>query len=186
MKIFYITLILLVAQVAWSSEGQDVNYKSSSFDAVYIVPTSPELVEYSRLKMKVLEAYDGDRTQVLTYIFPEILVGEKNKVIRLFRIPNTENSWKSEELTAHCTTVARQFSCNVYLNKEEDDGISFSSMIDLLIPRAHGQASLGLDLNRSLSHLTTLGLSPIQEAQFSRVIEDFFSGEPAGIFSYHF
>lgn len=145
-------------------------------EAVYTVPTSPEFVPYSRFVIDIVEPFVGEQTQIISYRFPEILVGEPSRLIELTRVEGTENSWTSDVMDCHCTIVdGDNFSCNVYLKTAP------ASEARALVGLA---AETGLSLEKSLSHLETMPLSETEKIAYRGVVRSFFSGEPAGIFTY--
>jgi|GEM_PF-6695555 len=139
-------------------------------EADYIVPTAPEFVPFSRFKVKIVDRFEGPQTQKISYIFPEFLVGEPDKVVSLKRIPGTENSWTGPELDAHCTLNGDDFSCNIYVHKA-----SLNSQ--------EKESSL-ITAERAINHLPRLNLSEEQIKGYSGVIRSFYSHEPAGFLSY--
>lgn len=147
-------------------------------DALYIVPTDPDLVRFSRFNIRIVEAYENQLTQKIAYEFPEILVGEKNKVIEFSKIPGTVNSWQAPEAEAHCSTLADIFSCNIHLNKIPAGDLADSVIAgEVLFPNA-----LSKDL--SLENLKKMTMPQDDLLRFTQVVEDFFSNEPAGILMY--
>lgn len=138
-------------------------------EADYIVPTPPEFVPYSRFKVKIVESFKGPETQRISYVFPEFLVGQADRVVSLTRIPGTENSWTSPELNAHCTVTGDEFSCNIYVNKTNQ--------------MTNKETSL-LTRELALSNLPRLNFSEEEMRGFEGVINAFYSHEPAGFLSY--
>jgi hypothetical protein len=133
-------------------------------EADYIVPTSTEFIKYSRFKVEIIDRFEGAQTQRISYIFPEFLIGEANRKIEFFRIPNTENSWTSPELNANCAVIGEDFTCNIYLNKNNGKPI--------------------LNAESALRNLNNLSLTDEQRYGLKGVIKAFYSHEPAGFMTY--
>ncbi len=147
-------------------------------DALYIVPTDPDLVAFSRFKMKIVTPYESPQTQKIAYEFPEILAGQKNKVIEFTKVPGTENNWQANEAQALCSTEAQIFYCNIHLNKTLTAPIDPNSNLSAVtIPNR-----LSKDL--ALENLQNMLMPNIEKQAFLQVIEGFFSNEPAGILMY--
>ena len=157
-KLIQLTLIVIFSLSTFARSGK------VDSEASYIVPTVPELVPHSRFKIKIIDGYKGPETQRISYVFPEQLIGEANKVISFTRIKNTMNSWTSPELNAHCTADEYDFSCNIYINKANE-----------LNP---------LTVEQSISNLQLLNLPEATISNLTGVIQSFFSHEPAGFMSY--
>ncbi|MCF8060694.1 MAG: hypothetical protein K9K67_15430 [Bacteriovoracaceae bacterium] len=157
-KLIKLTLLLSFTLTAFARGG------APETEADYIVPTSPEYVPFSRFKVEIVDRFEGEHTQQISYIFPEFLVGEAKRVITLKRIPGTENSWTSPELDAHCTVTGDDFSCNIYVNKFKENGL--------------------ITAERAITHLPQLNLSEEQRRGLAGVIRSFYSHEPAGFLSY--
>lgn len=139
-------------------------------EADYIVPTPPEFVPFSRFKVKIVDRFEGDHTQKISYIFPEFLVGEADRVISLKRIPNTKNSWEGLQAKAHCTVQGDDFSCNIILKKLENKNALEDENL--------------LSAKKAINHLPRLNLSPEQIKGLTGVINSFYSHEPAGFLFY--
>lgn len=151
---------------------------ASPDEALYIVPTPPELVKHSRFEIEIIEPFEGYHTQQISYIFPEILVGEANRRVVLQRVAGTPNSWESAEMRAECDVTVEIFSCNIYLKKPQ----ARSVLSELFLPTLWADGLLSLD--KSLKHLSSMGLTAAETASFSAVVGEFFSNEPAGILLY--
>jgi hypothetical protein len=133
-------------------------------EALYVVPTAPEWVSHSRFSLKIIRPYQDPATQKISYVFPEVLVGEPNRAIEFEKVPSTENNWISPEgVKAFCNVTADIFSCNI-------DMFSVSKS--------------AFSLDKSLDHLNKMNLQPKDIKGFSEVIKSFFGNEPAGILSY--
>jgi hypothetical protein len=143
-------------------------------EADYIVPTPPEYVAFSRFKVKIVDRFEGDHTQKISYIFPEFLVGEADRVITFKRVPNTKNSWTSPELNAECAVFGDEFSCNIYVNK----------MATSLEFEEKNLPTDLLNAQQALANLANLNLSEAELRGFSGVIQSFYSHEPAGFMTY--
>ena len=170
-----ILVLGLLPQVLIQISGVSTVYAK---DALYIVPTDPDLVQFSRFNIRIVEAYENQLTEKIAYEFPEILVGEKNKVIEFAKIPGTVNSWQAPEAEAHCSTLSDIFSCNIHLNKNPVGDLANSTIAgEVLIPRV-----LSKDL--SLENLQKMTMPQNDLLGFTQVVEDFFSNEPAGILMY--
>ena len=83
--------------------------------------------------------------------------------------------------------------CNIYLiepGEPKQQASTQDQSIDWIIPKAFAnlnpQTHTPLDLNRSLAHLQSLNLTPEQLLSYQIIVNDFFSGEPAGILFYEF
>jgi hypothetical protein len=159
MKKLIHTLILLTLSLSASARGG-----TPDTEADYIVPTTPEFVSFSRFKVTIVDRFEGPHTQKISYVFPEFLVGEENRVFTLNRIPGTENSWSGDELDAHCTLNGDDFSCNIYVKKNKNNDLITAA--------------------QALTHLQRLNLSDEQLKGFAGVINSFYSHEPAGFLSY--
>ncbi len=189
-------ILLIGFAFVWTSFAQAKGPKTVD-KGFYIVPTSPELVSYSRFDIKIVEAFKGPSTQKISYVFPEILVGAKDQLVEFTRIPQTENSWISDSMRAECTVNDDMFSCNIYLIEPDEpspqarpNASPKALWIDWIIPKAfanlNSQTHTPLDLNRSLAHLQSLNLTPEELLSYQVIVNDFFSGEPAGILFYEF
>ncbi|MCR9205700.1 MAG: N-terminal C2 domain-containing protein [Halobacteriovoraceae bacterium] len=141
-------------------------------EADYIVPTPPQFVAFSRFQVKIVDRFEGPHTQKISYIFPEFIVGQPDKLITLNRVPNTKNSWTSPEINAHCAVIGDEFSCNIYVNKKQP------SLED------KDQNTLLITAEQALSNLPRLNLSEEQLKGFTGVIQSFYSHEPAGFLTY--
>lgn len=141
-------------------------------EADYIVPTSPDFVPFSRFKVQIVDRFEGPQTQKISYIFPEFLIGKKDQLISLTRIPNTENSWTSPQVDAHCTVVNGDFSCNIIVKKQSLESILKENDLDLL------------QRETALRNLPNLNLTPEQLRGYEGVINAFYSHEPAGFLFY--
>lgn len=151
-----------------------LNQVSLAKDALYIVPTEPEFVDFSRFNIEIVNAYENGNTEKIAYKFPEILVGQKDKVLEFNRIPGTSNSWHSPEADAHCNVLGDLFSCNIHLNKSFVPDVIGS---DVVIPNR-------LSKDFALEQLKNMTMPQAEMQGFSHVIEAFFAGEPAGILMY--
>lgn len=161
------TLVLIfVSAISFARGG------APETEADYIVPTPPEYVPYSRFKVKIVDRFEGPQTQKISYIFPEFLIGEADRLITFTRIPGTENSWTSPELDAHCTVTDDDFSCNIYVHKSALNSGDKNTQSDLLYAQ------------RALNNLNRLNLSDAQIRGMAGVIRSFYSHEPAGFMSY--
>ena len=156
----------------------------SKMEAVYVVPSPPELVSHSRFIVEIVEPFKGPETEKISYIFPEILVGEKDRVIELSRIEGTENSWTSDLITAHCTIIDDSFSCNVLVNKPEQQ-TWLDRIRSLALPKAYASVE-NLCQGHAVAHLSSMGLSRGDINNYTQIIGSFCSSEPAGFFSYKY
>lgn len=180
-SIFIFILIVLSSPLLKAHQIEKTITPSYVQKALYIVPASTDLIQHSRFTVNVLKPYAGKHTQTIVYEFPEILVGEAHYQVVLHKVPGTINSWKSDVLEAHCTTVQQLFSCNIHIIKRPDE----LSWLHLILPKAMAQNSL-LSLSKSLRHLEKLSLPQQDLAPFKKVVEVFFSHEPAGFLSYQY
>ncbi len=142
--------------------------------AEYIVPTPPELVQYSRFLVKINAPYRGQGTQEISYTFPEELTGVADQAIVLQPSPTQPNFWESPEMTASCTILDDIFSCNMYLKKSTAVSPLFATSSTLF------------DKNRAREFLKNKGLSAEEFEKRSAVLDHFHGGEPAGILTYEF
>lgn len=165
MKKFTTLLICFLISSSWARRGQP------DTEADYIVPTPADFVAFSRFKVKIVDRFEGDHTQKISYIFPEFLIGEADRLIVFTRIPNTKNSWTSPELDAHCAQLGDEFTCNIYVKMPN------------ILEEEKNQSNL-LNAQQALSNLNRLNLSKEQLKGFSGVIKSFYSHEPAGFMTY--
>lgn len=161
-------------------------------EALYIVPTAPEFIEYSRFKIKIVKPYIDEQTQVIAYVFPEVLVGEADRIIEFQKVSGTLNQWDSPDAQAFCTITDDIFSCNIVLKKK------ISRLLNYVFRQAFAQNN-SLDIkdssivsgivnsihrDKSLDHLEKMNLTAQDLQAFEHVVHSFFSNEPAGILSY--
>lgn len=161
-------------------------------EALYIVPSAPEFIEYSRFIIKIVKPYVDEQTQTISYVFPEVLVGEANRVIEFQKVSGTLNQWDSPDAQAFCTITDDIFSCNIVLKKK------ISRLFNYVFRQAFAQNN-SLDIkdssivsgivnsihrDKSLDHLGKMNLTPQDLLAFEHVVNSFFSNEPAGILSY--
>lgn len=194
----FIFITLLVVHLQSSASGN-----TAPDTADYTVPTTAELVPYSRFKVKIVNPYSGDDSQTISYIFPADLTGIENQTITLKRIAGT-NNWESPEMTASCVESGELFSCNIYLTKKQS-AIKTASTKNFA---AHAFASsfakgcnnnaLALSMNSTDS--SRLFFNPDDVETFLKksgfegdvltkklaVARAFSCSEPAGILSYEF
>ncbi len=137
-------------------------------EGLYIVPTPGDLVADSRFIVEIVTPFSGPETEKIAYIFPEALIGQTDRLIEFSRIKGTDNSWVSDELTAHCTTIDDFFSCNLYLNQTKQ-------VVQMTWP-------WGWIVNKASAATQAL----CSGSFFSAVNEHFCSNEPAGILTYEF
>lgn len=166
MKYFILLSVLLISFTSQARRG------APETEANYIVPTPPEFLPFSRFKVEIVDRFEGPQTQKISYVFPEFLVGEANRVITLTRIPNTENSWTAPEMNAFCTVFDGEFSCNIVLKKTALNEFNKNADQNLL-----NQA-------RAVQNLGRLNLTEEQLKGFRGVIDSFYSHEPAGFLFY--
>lgn len=148
-------------------------------EADYIVPTPPEYMPYSRFKVDIVDRFEGAHTQKISYIFPEFLVGEANRVVEFSRIPGTDNSWSSPEMEAHCFVFGDEFSCNIIVKKTASHHANFSTAN--LESRPQSQL---LSRQAAIQNLPKLNLDPEKLKGLTGVIDSFYSHEPAGFLTY--
>ncbi len=179
MKLILTTILLMLLPLASQAKKGE-----TETEAVYIVPSEPELIGHSRFIVQIVDAFTGPETEKISYVFPEVLIGEKNRLIEFTRIEGTDNSWKSDLLTAHCMTIDDTFSCNILVNEDPKQSW-LEKLSEFVIPKAY--AGIGrLCQGHAVSHLSTMGLSAHDVTQFTHVIGSFCSSEPAGFLSYDF
>ncbi len=163
---------------------------SPDSEALYIVPTTPELIDHSRFKVKIIKAYSGYDSQTISYVFPEILMGEANRVMTFEKVPGTLNQWESSEAQAFCTETGDIFSCNIVLKRKVSH--LFKSIFkqvfaqNLNSPMVSADMISSIHLGKSIDHLKNLNLTAKDLVAFEQVVLSFFSNEPAGILSYEF
>ena len=151
-------------------------------EAEYIVPTAPEFIAFSRFKVGIVDRFRGPETTKISYIFPEFLVGEVDRVISFTRIPNTENSWTSPDLDAHCAVIGDEFTCNIYGRGATQSTKVLTTCGPTVALKAINTE--GISRTKSLMHLNEMNLSEQQFNGFSGVINSFFCQEPRGFLSY--
>lgn len=189
---------LLLQQTAFAKKGELPD------KADYIVPTTPELVPYSRFKIKIIAPYLGDVTKSIAYVFPPELTGMENYEVRLQRVGAT-NTWESPELTAVCTEYDKTFSCNVYVKKitppiVEEAAVQKSAFLQLAQARGCGGSAVALnqmasseftgtfiDESALTGFLKNKGLNDQEFNMQLAVAKTFACSEPiGGILSYEF
>lgn len=171
-------------------------------EADYVVPTTPELVPYSRFKIKIVAPYTGDFTNSISYIFPAELTGVENQEVRFQRV-GASNTWDSPEMTAVCTEYSKTFSCNVNVKKVEEpivteSNVQKSAFFQLAQARGCGGGVISFNARSEFTgtfideamltgFLKNKGVSDQQfDAQMS-VAKAFACSEPiGGILSYEF
>lgn len=199
MKVILVFLsALLLQQTAFAKKGDIPS------EADYVVPTTPDLVPYSRFKVKIQQAYSGDTSDTIAYEFPADLTGIEGQIITLKRIPNT-NEWEAPEMTASCTESNELFSCNIYLVKTEEpisDEASFQSVPFLNNTIAKSSIFAKANFSGCGGSVQTMS-SFVKEENVSKfltgsgfkgdvfdkkmsVAKAFACSEPAGILSYEF
>ncbi len=167
MKLVIVFIVFLTGALQLFAKGGEPDT-----EALYIVPTPTDLVPHSRFIVQIVEPFRGPETQKISYVFPEALIGQADRKIEFSRIAGTENSWVSDELTAHCTIIDEFFSCNIYVNQDQ----IFTQdpwPLRWIMPTA--QAAL----RKICSGVFAPGV-------VGSVQEQFCSNEPAGILSYEF
>lgn len=183
---YFLPVILFISNPTLAKGETD----SDTF-AEYTVPTSADLIDFSRFHVKINQPYIGDASNTLSYTFPEELTGNPPLTVNLKRIPGTKNSWESPELTAHCTTVDDWFSCNIYLNKSVPKANKSMSLVDLFNGAAITKTPLAsstpfINKQKVIDFLTQNAVSAQSLQQQIDVLDQFLSSEPAGILSYEF
>lgn len=171
-------------------------------EADYVVPTTAELVAYSRFKIKIQKPYLGDVTDTIAYTFPAELTGVENQVVTLTRIGKT-NNWESPEMTAACTESEDLFSCNIYLKKQIEpaaENINFPFHAPLAFPVVKANNMIFGKANKCGSAMVMSFIDPQNVEDFLiasgmtgdlldmklSVAKSFRCSEPAGILSYEF
>lgn len=167
MKHLILSLLTGLPSLVFASEG---------FVADYVVPTPPELVEYSRFQVQIKSAYKGRDTDKIVYTFPEDLTGITDGTVTLKKVSEVSDLWVGDEMEAVCTTNQSFFSCNMYLIKEQDQQAFQITRSSLKI----------FDKQRALDVLRSKDFAQDVFDKKSRVLDHFHSGEPAGILSYQF
>lgn len=191
MKRILFTVTSLIFSFAIAKGGEPIT------EAEYTVPTSAELIDYSRFIVKINQAYTGDTTKVISYTFPEELTGSPALTVTLSRVPGTKNDWESPEMKASCTTVGDWFSCNIYLNKtqvtETSQQPKMLNLTNLFTGNTiHAKASplaaaaTAINKNNVVDFLTKSAPSADVLKKQIEVLDQFLKSEPAGILSYEF
>jgi hypothetical protein len=199
------TLILFLCSVSPAKDGKIPT------EADYVVPTTADLVKFSRFKIKISVPYEGQSTSVISYVFPPELTGTPNKVVTLTRDSFDKNTWSSDEMTASCTESGELFSCNIYLKKEVAPIVvpenviknAFTSLTQSQF-QCGGKSSLAFasagikNVNNSFftsafidsanveNFLKDSGVTGEELTQRMAVAQAFACSEPAGFLSYEF
>ncbi len=177
-KTLAVLLITLAPTLVFAKKGQP------DTEGLYVVPSPPELVDHSRFIVQIVDPFQGPETTKISYIFPEVLIGEANRLIEFQRIEGTENSWTSDLLTAHCTVIDETYSCNISINKPKQQSF-LEAFHNLFIPQALAQV-LNLCQGQAVTHIGQMDLAPDDIAKYTQVVGQFCSNEPAGFLSYDF
>ncbi len=187
--------IVLLIKVTITALLMSLTAQASDDMAEYTVPVPDNLVEYSRFFVKINKPYGGDNTQSISYTFPEELTGFPPLTVNLKRIPQTQNSWESPELTAHCTTLESWFSCNIHLKKQSALAQNLTQKASVLqgllggtpflVPQTQARA-IAINKDNVVEFLTSSAISPKMLQGQLDVLDIFLSSEPAGILSYEF
>lgn len=152
--------VLFITSVPVLAKG-----RHGATEALYMVPSAAEFVQHSRFILKISQPYEGNSTEKIAYVFPEVLVGEADRVIEFTRDAVNRNLWKAEGAQAACVETGEIFSCNISLDKS---------------PTALFTAA------KSKAHLKTMDFSAADQQGFEHIVDQFFSEEPAGFLTYEF
>ncbi len=160
-------------------------------EALYVVPAAAEYIQNSRFIIDIVEPFKNSETKIISYIFPALLVGEKNRVIEFTRNAEDPSLWHSEQLTASCVAIDDIFSCNIYMNKNDFISKFINSTIDLILKPTVAEQKLNLNskisLEKTNNFIDTLTHHTMEQRNiFKSVAKAFYHGEPAGILSYEF
>ncbi|MBY0385774.1 hypothetical protein K2X05_11515 [bacterium] len=164
--------------------------KGADTTATYIVPTSPELVPYSRFEVEIVKPYTGETSSEISYIFPKELTGDPALQVNFKLIEMDEDSkvsrWDAKEMTAVCTDNGEDVKCNMYLKKSPSI-IQQSRMFQFAnFDLSQFRATPILDSTKAVDFIKKSGFSKdVMDAKLS-VLDKFLSSEPAGILSYSY
>lgn len=164
--------------------------KGADTTAVYIVPTSPELVPYSRFEVEIVKPYTGESSSEISYIFPKELTGDPALQVNFKLVEmdaeNKVSRWDAKEMTAVCTDNGEDVKCNMYLKKvpslvRQTNMFQFANF-----NLSQFRATPILDSTKAVDFIKNSGLSKdVMNAKLS-VLDQFLSSEPAGILSYSY
>lgn len=176
----------IIALAGFFSSTSFAKKGAPATEAMYVVPTDASLVAHSRFTVEIRKGYRDVNTTVIAYVFPEILVGEANRVIEFQRIPDmygsNTSSWLTDGARADCTIIHETFSCNISLEKSS----SGVGLLDLIVNKAFAQnLTSPFSESRALANIKTMGAIPAADlTSLEEVVKAFYSHEPAGILSY--
>jgi hypothetical protein len=178
MKIL-LSLTFLLSALGGKAWAKDSN-------ALYIVPAPAEYINHSRFAVPIIKAYEGIYTKKISYIFPELLVGEKDRLITLERVDGSSTMWEGDEFVAQCVEKDIYFSCDMTIKKEVTQAFYF---LNALIPMAHAKGNL-FSHDLAKNHLQQLKDSGVVGAvdfvAFDFMIDSVFINEPGGVLVYRF
>jgi hypothetical protein len=164
--------------------------KGADTTAEYIVPTSPDLVPYSRFQVEIVKPYTGDASTEISYIFPKELTGDPALQVNFKLVEmdaeNKVSRWDAKEMTAVCTDNGEDVKCNMYLKKITP---MFRQSRMLQLANLNFSSLRGtpvLDATKAVDFIKNSGFSKdVMDAKLS-VLDKFLSSEPAGILSYSY
>jgi hypothetical protein len=159
--------------------------------ATYIVPTSPELVPYSRFAVQIVQSYSAD-SKAISYIFPKELTGEPALQVD-FRWVESDlqtkvSHWDSEPMEALCTDDGETVNCNIYVKK-----VPMKRMQTFARGLEFSDLSLGarsmvplINASKAVDFINKSGLpKDVIDAKL-KVLDQFLSSEPGGILTYDY
>lgn len=164
--------------------------KGADTTAEYIVPTSAELVPYSRFEVEIVKPYTGDTSNEISYIFPKELTGDPGLQVNFRRVDMDSETkvshWDAKEMTAVCTDNGEDVKCNMYL-KKIPSVVQQSRMFQFTnFNLSQFRATSVIDSTKAVDFIKKSGLSKdVMDAKLS-VLDQFLSSEPAGILSYSY
>jgi hypothetical protein len=161
-----ITKLVLFAMSFLSVYANPVPSAYVVTSASYLVPTAKNLEALSHFIVQVNTAYQGSQTTEMSYTFPLELTGVP-LTVSMTRVPGTENDWEGPLMKASCGEIAKIITCAM-------------SFMD--VTKSQSLVDRGAVQNLLIKQ----GISSVEIADRLKVIEDFISGEPAGVLIYKY
>lgn len=159
--------------------------------AIYIVPTPPELVPYSRFEVPIVQSYSATSKEI-SYIFPKELTGDPALQVDFQLIEMDQQTkasrWDSPWMEALCTDDGETVNCNIYVKKVPMKRLQ-------TFARGLGLAQLGLESRavtplinsaKAIDFINNSGLTADVIDAKLKVLDKFLSSEPGGILSYDY